>query len=341
MGEREILSRVGTMRVVIACALSAAILSCAVNAIVDATERQPMSTIIQGTASNITTPLFATVTALANNGSGAVRVTTSAPHLFGNGDTVNMSSSLLGTAQGEWVITVIDATHFDLVGSTFVSTGTGSAADISLTPPFVTPTDGDAASLSLSGVLSSFQNLADRTQYLNKGLPSHKTIFVSDLQHTDPLSGGTIASWDAFSGATIGSWVDLIGATIWSANQVCQPGDTVEVEANFNVTATGPFLNGAFIIGLWGSMTAAGGAPSYSRLNGGATIMAQPGSAVGTTTFCGSLRANMSNPSTPNATPEAKIMLFIENGATVTAGVHMMGDWHVRFTGYRATGVAQ
>ena len=48
-----------------------------------------MSTIIQGNAAAITTgTLTATVTAITNNGSGAPRVQTSAPHLFGDNDIV-------------------------------------------------------------------------------------------------------------------------------------------------------------------------------------------------------------------------------------------------------------
>jgi hypothetical protein len=121
-----------------------------------------MSIIINGNAGNVTTPLTATVTALANNGAGAIRVTTSSPHHFGSSDLVLMAA---GPAQGAFGITVIDATHFDLIGSTYTTTGTGTATDTSLTPAIQFPTDGDAASMQL-GLLSGLQGLADRTQYL-------------------------------------------------------------------------------------------------------------------------------------------------------------------------------
>lgn len=129
-----------------------------------------MSTILTGTPSNVTTPLSAAITSLANNGSGAIRVATSTPHLFGNGDAlVQLSSfggglsSLNGTV---WVIAVIDPSHFDLVGSTFTSSGTGVATDYSITPSVQVPTDGDPFSAQLSGLLSAYQALLDRTQWL-------------------------------------------------------------------------------------------------------------------------------------------------------------------------------
>jgi hypothetical protein len=122
-----------------------------------------MSLTLTGTASNITTPLGVTITALSNNGSGAVRVTTSAPHLFGNGDSVTIATS---PVSGTFTITVIDSTHFDLNGSTYISTATGSATDNSLTPQILVPTDGDTFSQQLSGALSSVQSLCDRTQFL-------------------------------------------------------------------------------------------------------------------------------------------------------------------------------
>src|SRR5580658_561999 len=125
-----------------------------------------MSLVIQGNAANCSDPLSATITALSNNGSGAVRVTTSTPHLFGNGDIVTISTVVLA---GWFAITVIDSTHFDLQGSTYSATSTGTATDNSLTPAIQVPTDGDSGSLQISGMLSTLQALADRTQKLAAG----------------------------------------------------------------------------------------------------------------------------------------------------------------------------
>jgi hypothetical protein len=126
-----------------------------------------MSLNITGNQANITTPITATVTAIANGAGGVWLVTTSAPHLFGNGDSVDLLLSISSSpvfAQG--FVTIIDSTHFSVAGTTFTATGTGTAIDTSLTPPILVPTDGDPFSLQLSGMLSALQCLADRTQYL-------------------------------------------------------------------------------------------------------------------------------------------------------------------------------
>lgn len=122
-----------------------------------------MSVALSGDTNNLTSPLQANVTSTADNGSGAIRVQTAAPHLFGSGDVVEVFTD---TSEGTFSITVSDSTHFDLVGSTFTSSGSGEAVDFSLTPQILVPTDGDTFSSQLSGLLSAFQGVMDRTQRL-------------------------------------------------------------------------------------------------------------------------------------------------------------------------------
>jgi len=143
-----------------------------------------MADVLQGNAGNVTTPLSATVSALANNGSGAVRVLTAAPHLFGNNDQIDLETT---STKGTFQITVIDSTHFDCVGSTFTSTGTGTASDLSLTPPIQVPTDGDASSMQL-GLLSALQAILDRTQFLAKRGYSDTAIFTASTTWVCPAN---------------------------------------------------------------------------------------------------------------------------------------------------------
>lgn len=71
-----------------------------------------------------------TVNGAANNGAGLIRLQTTVAHTFSTGDRV-IVAGVGGTteANGNWLITVIDTTHFDLIGSTFVNafTTNGSA----------------------------------------------------------------------------------------------------------------------------------------------------------------------------------------------------------------------
>lgn len=128
-----------------------------------------MSTVLTGTATNVTTPLIATVAGTASGTGGVIVIQTTTAHFFGPADTV-IVSSVGGTteANGTWVITVIDATHYSLNGSTWVNAWTsgGTCNDTSLTPQIQVPSDGDPLSAQLSGLLSSQQATLDRTQFL-------------------------------------------------------------------------------------------------------------------------------------------------------------------------------
>ena len=61
---------------------------------------------------------------------------------------------------------MFDATHFDLVGTTYSITATGSYVNTSLTPQVQAPTDGDPASLQQSGMLAFQQATLDRDEWL-------------------------------------------------------------------------------------------------------------------------------------------------------------------------------
>jgi hypothetical protein len=172
--------------------------------------RTIMSEVLTGNAANITTPLTVAVTAMANNGSGAIRVTTSPAHLFGSNDLVLVDA---GSVDAFFTITVIDSTHFDCVGSTFVSGGSGATTDYSLTPQIQFPTDGDTFSAQLSGLLSSGQALCDRTQFLarqfallqlafNNGLLGRVPSSFNFCQVSAPAGGVTLYTgpgWDPIS----------------------------------------------------------------------------------------------------------------------------------------------
>jgi len=67
------------------------------------------------------------VSAIANNGSGLIRVTNSTAHGLSTGDVVEILGPNGSTAsQGVWTVTVIDTTHFDLQGSTYATGYTGN-----------------------------------------------------------------------------------------------------------------------------------------------------------------------------------------------------------------------
>lgn len=158
-----------------------------------------MSNILTGDQSHITTPLTATVTAIASGTAGVWRVTTSAPHHFGPADYVRMAVTISGSpvALDAFVSAVIDATHFELAGTTYTATGTGTATDLSLTPQILVPTDGDSFSLQLSGMLSGLQGVMDRTQALRYMQITREevTLFVLATTSQVPIPHGALYVW--------------------------------------------------------------------------------------------------------------------------------------------------
>jgi hypothetical protein len=112
------------------------------------------------TIENIATNVSLSVSACADNGSGLIRVTTTTDHGLVTDNSVTIAS-VVGTteANGDWIITKIDNTNFDLVDSTFtnayVSGGTVT------NPIVITP-----------GIVSSLQYHA-----VTCGLPEYEKTF--------------------------------------------------------------------------------------------------------------------------------------------------------------------
>ena len=67
-----------------------------------------------------------TIIGATDNGSGLIRIETSAPTILQTGDTNIVINSVGGVtnANGTWNVTVVDSTHFDLDGSTFAGSYT-------------------------------------------------------------------------------------------------------------------------------------------------------------------------------------------------------------------------
>jgi Ubiquitin-activating enzyme E1 FCCH domain len=140
-----------------------------------------------------------TISGAANNGSGAIRLTATA-HGLESGDIVQ-NSSVVGTveANGQWVITVIDANHFDLTNSTFHSAyasggasahvGWSTAPDLSAPSWGSTPTNAALIFLLKSAPTGAslrfvFEDSAEST--FASGMPAF----------TGSFSGGTGPSYD-------------------------------------------------------------------------------------------------------------------------------------------------
>ncbi len=149
-----------------------------------------MSTIITGDASTVSNTLAATITGATN--ASPIVITTSAAHLFSTYNRVVVSGVTGNTAaNGVFTITVLSPTTFSLTGSTgngaYVSGGT--ATDVSLTPAFTIPSDGDAFNAAAFNV--AYQTLADRTQFLAQSAVTQPSTwsFTSSTTAIVPRTG--------------------------------------------------------------------------------------------------------------------------------------------------------
>jgi len=143
-----------------------------------------------GNPNNITTELTATVNSCASGSGGFVLVGTTSAHNFATNDFVTVAG-VVGTTEANTTaqITVVDPTHFLLNGVTFVHgyVSGGVARDLSLTPYFSLPDDGEAG--TAESIEASIEALADRTQFLQlKGYVRSQT-FTTSTTWTSPVDG--------------------------------------------------------------------------------------------------------------------------------------------------------
>lgn len=135
-----------------------------------------------------------TIVGAANNGSGLVRLTVGSTTTFSTGQ-IKKVSGVVGTteANGSWTITVVDATHIDLQGSTFannyVSGGTigGGFEEISL-----------GSRLFMSGkVLNTINDTLHVREQSNSGgmaiASGNNTRVLNNVAHND-ISGASLGS---------------------------------------------------------------------------------------------------------------------------------------------------
>ncbi len=100
------------------------------------------------------------VTGVANNGSGLIRITTASAHGLATGEQVDIAGVLgAPAANGTWIVTNFDSTHFDLDGSVFSGTYTsgGTVGKVRRYVEFLDDVDGFYSRLNTdSGLTATF-----------------------------------------------------------------------------------------------------------------------------------------------------------------------------------------
>jgi hypothetical protein len=199
-----------------------------------------------------------TITGAANNGSGLIRLTVGSTSTFATSQ-VKTVSDVVGTteANGTWTITVVDATHIDLQGSTFTngyaSGGTigGGVEEISL-----------GSGLALTGsVLSASINPTLIPGYLS-GLilataGSTSTFSVATGSANDDSSGGMMVLASAINKNTA-SWAvgnnggsldtGAISINTWYHVFLIKRTDTGVVDILISINASSPAMPASYTL---------------------------------------------------------------------------------------------
>ena len=155
-----------------------------------------------------------TVTGVANNGSGLIRLGVTSSAYFTTGDSITVASvGGIAEADGTWTATVVDSTHIDLQSSAFYNTTVTGAANngsghIRLAVVSTTGvTTGD--SVTVAGVVGTTE------------ANGNWTVTVIDLTHIDLqtstftnayVSGGTVNAHWTSGGTVVGHYVS--GGTV-------------------------------------------------------------------------------------------------------------------------------
>ena len=178
------------------------------------------------------------VTGMANNGSGLIRVTASGRHGLITGQEVYILGTV-GTTEsiGRWVVTVIDRTTFDLVGSTFTNAWISGGVVYSWRSSYRLMNNSlDVAPDGHSIIANAISNL------------SNSVVCISN----QAVGGQAIAQFNKF---TVANGINAYGATATlAARELGGVGGVLWLHGHQNIGQTTYFMDS----GTWGSETGYG-----------------------------------------------------------------------------------
>lgn len=160
-----------------------------------------------GTIPQATAPAPVAISSSTN--ASPIAITTSAPHGYTSGDTVQIIGHQTNTgANGLWVIAVTGASTFTLTGSTGVAVGgaTGQAQNFSVNPLLTLPADGDlryAASVNVP--ISGSANVAPFLYQRVGGYNLHAVYSASDFTSVGAAYSTTVlpaTTWTVLTSLT-------------------------------------------------------------------------------------------------------------------------------------------
>lgn len=290
-----------------------------------------------GIPGNITYPSSLTVSGASN--ATPIEITTTAPHLLTNGDVVDVTGVGGNTAaNGQWAISVVDGTHFLLVGSAGngAYTSGGHVQSLSMGPTFQIPSDGDT--LDAASVNTALEALGDRTAALGEDIGAIRWMTTSTTGADDGSSQATVQFTHSF--ANVDTWEDLTSGGFVTVSNL-QANDVVDIEVTGSATWNSNVATFVTALALYMASSPQGGSlSSYAKVPnttaGSAVRLPTAPSGGGWAGF--SLRARATVPAAAN---ELFFHVFGFCGNATSATINIVGDLDIIITVRRPTGKPQ
>lgn len=282
-----------------------------------------------------------TVTAAANNGSGGIRITLSAPHALVTGDQVyaqlpGVLSTFFGT------VTVVDATHLDLQGSTFTGAlASGGLAIIDTTRRFGTAFE--VANSENVQFVNSFSYGYTKGWYLTTGAGWTNLVNCSvdgNYELADPGNIGIAIDGSAYGSSMLGGFISSQAAAIYVATEDGEPHSFTGLSIN----PSSPAVQGLYIqlksgrallVGNHSPAVGPAATISVATTFGGldlvgntmplTSVYLQPGAANRTLISGNTLAARQPLLSLPNNARTSLTTLLTDNGTLQVAGTNVGG----------------
>jgi hypothetical protein len=294
-----------------------------------------MGVAYNGLGGNIAPPASV---AISNVGSTApLEVTTATAHGMLTGDEVDIFGvqGAVG-ANGSWIVTVIDATHYTLNGSSATAaytTGGSSQCIVFSGNVGLNPANGDA--LNASTWIPGMSCPQDRTAYLVARLGFAKLVSITRFSNDNDNPATQI--WASNPPTASATWTIINGSAPAGYPVVvpdCQSGDIFEFDFAGTIETSAPSGLSYQKIAVMSGFYPPGGAPTYAKVAGSGQTMPN-GSALVTFNLKGYLGF---------AASEALFGSFgvgIYQVAAATAAVALEGDATLVVKQWRPTGWPQ
>lgn len=160
----------------------------------------------EGEASNVS--LLASVDIASSTNATPIEITTSTPHDFVDGETIEISGHETNVnANGEWPIVVVSAMKFTLTGSVGVGVGGATGSALAWAPRPALPIPDGTALPAMSTFAPLIESLEDRVAHLSARAGSHGLRYPGASIIADDAAWSTV-KWSSDATGAADTWTE-------------------------------------------------------------------------------------------------------------------------------------